>query len=99
MRAVGTEMGDRDHVGGIHHEHSYIAMIGVVVVWTVADDDVCLPAADQAANRATVLHGHHEFAVVDVEHLGLVSKNLGALPASGRARGGTAPAALPPRAD
>ena len=73
-------MGHRDHVGGIHHEHSHITMIGVIVVWTVTDDDVRLPVADQAADRPTVLHGHHEFTVVDVEHLGLVAKDAGALP-------------------
>ena len=92
-------MGDRDHVGGIHHEHSHIAMIGVVVVGTVADGDVCLPLTDQAANHAAVLHGHHEFAIVDVEHLGMVSKNLGALPDFRRAALSKAPARDVPMAD
>src|SRR5207247_78206 len=75
------------------------AMIGVVVIWTVADDNVRLPVADQAADRPAVLHGHHEFTVVDVEHLGLVSKNLGALLDFRRAALSKGPARHAPVAD
>src|SRR4029453_15682679 len=51
----------------------------MVVVWSVADDHVGFPFTDEPADRAPVLHRHHEFAVVDVQDLGLDAENCGAL--------------------
>jgi len=50
-------------------------MIGVVVVRAMAQDDVGLPVADQAGDRAAVLERGHELAVVNVEHLVLDAEN------------------------
>ena len=47
-RRVGHDIRHYDHVGRILHEHSGIAMIGMIVVGTGPDHNVRLPLADLA---------------------------------------------------
>lgn len=77
--SVRTEMRDRDHERSIHDQHPDRTMVRVIVVWAMAEDEVCLPVTDQAADRPAVLKGRHEFTVVDVEHFGLGSQDFRAL--------------------
>ena len=92
-RRVGAEERHRDHVGRVLHEPPDGPVVGMVVVRTMAEDDVGLPFANEPGDRAPVLQRRLELAVVDVEHLrgdaedlrGLL--HLGGAPARERAAG------------
>ncbi len=78
MGDVGTKMGNRNHIGGIHDQHAHVAMIWMIIVGSMTDHEIGLPIADQTANRPAIFHGDHEFPVVDIEDLNLVSEDFSA---------------------
>ena len=74
-RGVRAEEGDRDHEGRILHEDAGVAVVRVIVVRAMADNDIGFPFADQPSENLAIFEGGHEFAVVDVEHFGGHSQN------------------------
>ncbi len=78
-RRVGHEERRHDDDRRIVHQHARVAMIGMIVVRAVAHDDVGLPFADQPRHRLAVLERRHQFAVVNVHHVGLDAENPRAL--------------------
>ena len=58
-----------DDDGRVVEQDADIAVVRVVVVRPVADDDVGLPVANLARERATRFEVHLELAIVDVEHV------------------------------
>src|SRR5439155_27289941 len=62
------EVGDGDHIGGVLQQRSGGAVVGVVVVGPVGQDQVGADLADQAHDRAPVGQARLELAVVVVQH-------------------------------
>ena len=44
-----------------------VSMVWMIVPWSVSNDDVRIPLADQSGNYAAILKRGFEFAVMDVE--------------------------------
>ena len=70
-RRVRREIRRRDDDGRVFGELADRAVIRMVVPWTVGQDDVGLPVANQIGHLLPRLEIRHQLAVVDVEHLGL----------------------------
>ena len=68
-RGAGNDVGNDDHVGGVLDEDAGVAVVGMIVVGAVGDDDVGFPFADGADDLAANIEGGDEFAVVVVENL------------------------------
>ena len=68
-RHIGTDKRHRHHVSRILHEDARVAVVGMIVVGAMADDDVGLPLADETDDFAAVLQCRLQLAVVNVEDL------------------------------
>ena len=65
-RDVGADVWDADHVGRVLNQDRRVAVVGVVVVGTVGEDEVGRVAADHPDDFLAVLGRRFEFAVVVV---------------------------------
>ena len=74
-------------------------MIGVVIVWTRAKDDVRLPFADQARDEAAVFDGRQQLAIMNIEHFASDAEDLIGVFGFGLAPSRERPARLAPVAD
>ena len=60
------------------HLRSIVCLKNGKIVGARRDDDVGLPLANLASNRAAVFQGRHQLAVVNLEDFGLDPQDLGA---------------------
>ena len=64
---IGAEEGDGDHVGGILDEDAGVTVVGMIVPWSVCDDNIGVPGADEASDESSIFECGFEFAVMDIE--------------------------------
>src|SRR5262249_32559259 len=76
---VRAEVRYRNHLSRVRHQGAHTTVIRMVVVGPVADDNISLPFTNETADRSTVLQGGHEFTVVNIQHVGLISQDFRAL--------------------
>jgi hypothetical protein len=98
-RDVGADERHGDHVGGVLNQDARVAVIGVVVVGTMAHDDVRLPFADEPGDQTAILQRGQQFAVVNVQHFGGDAQDAGTAFHLRLAPAGEGPSGVAPVAD
>ena len=99
MRYRGQHRRYRDHVGRVLHQHACVAMVRMVVVRAVANDQIGVPFADEFGDELAVFEGGQQFAVVDVQHFDFDPENARGFLDFLLATDGQGPAGFAPMAD
>ena len=76
MRRFRAERGHGHHKRGILEQDPGVAVVRMIIPRPRPQDDVGLPLSNQAGERAAILQGGHEFAIMNIEHFGLNAQDL-----------------------
>ena len=64
------------HVSSVLDEYTRVPVIWMVIVRSMAHDDVCLPLANELGDGAAVLESRQQFAIVDIHDIAMNAEKL-----------------------